>query len=501
MGKNTVLIAAICTICVTPMFAQSVPRDTSVVEISHRIRALLAAVNTTPGAAVGVVQGSRVILAEGVGFRDLEERLPVTRATRFYIASITKAFTAQAVLELAAGGRIHLDSSLAAYVPSLRFQPPLDARLVSVRILLAHLSGFSSPAGTFLTAYSGDFTDTSLLEVLARATPRPRTFAYSNVNYVLAGYVIKGAAGLSWQAAIDSLVLTPLGLRTTSFSFTDRGANIAVPYAYEVGGPRRLAAKADVTMHAGGGMVSSLDDLLRWLRAVMGQGILDGQRLLSPRTVAQSLAPQASVSANFGGFQRWAYGLGWYLASYEGHDIAQCLGGFPGYRAHVSFDPQTGVGVVALVNEGRASAFLTEHIAQTVYDVLFNVPNRDRRLANRIAEYRALIPRLVGTEPRSDLSRPWRITDVDLASAIVGTYRNVDYGRAVISAREDGLVLRIGGAWSFLEQTSATSFRADLLRGALEGPRTVQIYRRPAHSADSLAIDLGSNAMFTRIVP
>jgi CubicO group peptidase (beta-lactamase class C family) len=461
----------------------------------------LAELNTTPGAAIGVMQGSRVLLAYGIGFRDLQQRLPITPDTRFYIASTTKAFTAQAVLELAARGRIHLDSSLAAYVPALRFQPPLDARMVSVRDLLAHRSGLSSAAGTFLTAYSGDFTDSSLQAVIARAVARPRTFAYSNVNYVLTGYAIKGATGLSWQAAIDSLVVVPLDLPSTSFSLSDRGTNVAAPYAYEVDGPRPLTPKGDATMHAGGGMVSSLNDLLRWLRVVAAQGLLDGHRVLSLRTVEQSLAPQASVSSSFGGFQRWGYGLGWYLATYQGHDIVQCLGGFPGYRAHVSFDPKSRIGVVALVNEGRASAFLTEFIAQTIYDVMFELPSRDQRFKARIAEYRALIPRLRGTDPPTDLSRPWRLVDEVLAAATVGTYRNADYGTATVTSQDGGLVLRIGATSSFLEQISPTEYRADLLRGALEGPRTVLTYGRPGQPIDSIRIDLGSDAAFTRIVP
>lgn len=494
---------AVLSVAVTTSLSgvQAAPMKARAAEVRRRVRALVAELNTTPGAAVGVFQGARVLLADGIGFRDPLQRLPVTPDTRFYIASTTKAFVAMAVLELAARGRIHLDSSLAAYLPALRLNPPLDGRTISVRDLLAHRSGIASPAVTFLTAYSGAFSDSSLFAVLSRAEARPRVFAYSNVNYVLAGYLIQAVTGMSWQSMTDTLVLGPLSLRNTSFSLTDRGTNVAVPYAYEADGPRRLDFKPDETMHAGGGMASSLNDLLLWARVVAGEGELNGTRYYSRRTVAQAVAPQASVTAAFGGFRRWGYGLGWYLAEYQGHDIVQCLGGFPGYRAHVSFDPLSGIGVVAMVNEGRASAFLTEYIAQTIYDVLFEVPDRDRRFSERVAEYQKLIPRLRGDRPPSNLGHPARLADSELARAMVGTYSNADYGAILVTFRDEGLMLRVGAAWSFLEETAPKEYRADLLRGALEGPRIVSVHRRTKGPVDSLTINLGTPATFVRDKP
>jgi CubicO group peptidase (beta-lactamase class C family) len=403
-----------------------------------------------------------------------------------------------ALLELAARGDVHLDSSVASYLPTLTLPPPLDPRAISVRDLLSHRTGIVSPAVTFLTAYSGEFTDSSLFAVLSRASARPKTFAYSNVNYVLAGYVLRAASGLSWQAATDSLVLRPLALRHTSFSLEDRGPNVAVPYAYEADGPRRLEPKPDATMHAGGGMASSLNDLLAWAGVVADGGRRSGDRVYARRTVAQALAPQATVTGAFGGFRRWAYGLGWYLAEYEGHDIVQCLGGFPGYRAHVSFDPATKIGVVAMVNEGRASAFLTEYMAQTIYDVLFDVPDRQRRFEARLAEYREFVPRLRGDVAPTDLTRPGRLDDLAQARALVGSFVNPDYGTVSVTWRDAGPVLRLGATWSFLEQLEPLTYGADLLRGALEGPRRVTMFRGRGGVVDSLAINLGSPAVFTR---
>lgn len=467
-------------------------------EARDRVRTLFADLQTAPGAAVGIFQGSRVLLVDTIGFRDPAQRLPVTPERRFYIASTTKAFVAMALLELTTRGGVHLDSSLASYLPSLTLPPPLDPRTISVRDLLSHRTGIVSPAVTFLTAYSGAFTDSSLFAVLARASTRPRTFAYSNVNYVLAGYVLRAASGLSWQAATDSLVLRPLSLRNTSFSVEDRGPNVAVPYAYEADGPRRLDPKPDATMHAGGGMASSLNDLLEWAGVVAERGRRGGGWVYARRTVEQALAPQATVAGSFGGFRRWAYGLGWYLAEYEGHDIVQCLGGFPGYRAHVSFDPRTMLGVVVMVNEGRASAFLTEQIAQTVYDALFDVPERERRFEARLAEYRQLIPRLRGEVAPTDLTRPARLTDSALARAVVGSFANPDYGVLSVTWRDGGLLLRLGATWSFLEELGPATYGADLLRGALEGPRRVTVFWGRGGLVDSLAINLGSPAVFTR---
>jgi CubicO group peptidase (beta-lactamase class C family) len=494
----SVVAAVLLLLAPAPTAAQAPGRKAS--EIQRSVARLLEEIGTAPGAAVGVIEGDRVVLAAGFGYRDVQRKLPVTPDTRFYIASTTKGFLAQAVLELAARGRIHLDSSLAAYVPALRFAPPLDARLISVRDLLSHRAGISSPLVSFLTSYSGEFTDSGLIAVLARSTPRPRTFSYANHNYVLVGLAVEGAAGIDWKTAIDSLVIQPLALHNTSFSLADRGdSNVARPYATEVDGTRLLDLKSDRTMHAGGGMASSLTDLLRWIGALNASATaLAGSGPWSPRTIQQLLAPQAAVAARFGGFERWAYGLGWYLASYADHDIVQSLGGFPGFRSHVSFDPRSGIGVVALVNEGRSSAFLTENIAQTAYDVMFDVAERETRLTQRIASYRALVPRMIGETALPDLSRPQAFRDRGRAIGMTGVYRHLDLGTLTVSEREGGLLMRLGAAWSYVAEAGPDQYSVDLMRGALEGPRTVTVYRGAGGRVDSLRMDLGAEATFVR---
>ena len=152
------------------------------------------AANVTPGLAVAIVRGDEVIYAKAFGFADRERRIRAEAGTQFYIASTTKSFTGLTAAVLAARRAIDLDQPVMQALPTARFDPRLTADRITLRDLLTHTHGIA-PGGPvdFRTAFSGDFTNEQLLDLLPYHGPATigRAFSYSNLGYNIFGMVAR----------------------------------------------------------------------------------------------------------------------------------------------------------------------------------------------------------------------------------------------------------------------------------------------------------------------
>ncbi|MBI3789696.1 MAG: serine hydrolase [Gemmatimonadetes bacterium] len=466
------------------------------------LQALLDTLGTTPGMAVAVVAGDSLLMSRGFGWASIEERRPVTPRTLFYIASATKAFTAAAISLAAERGELSLDTALSALLPTLRFRAPLDAGAISLRALLTHTGGFTNPAVNFVSAYSGEFTHDGLLAAFDESTPRSRDFAYTNLGYILAAYALERATRHSWQAELHARVFEPAGMRATGFSLTRLAPEeIARPYATHGDGAHPLVPKSDKTMHAAGGVVSTLEDMTRWLRLNLRQGRLDGRQVFPAHAVDSWHARQVPMQGTFQEFSRNGYGLGWYLATFRDEPVTQVLGSYRGYRAHVSFMPRRDLGIVVLANEGRSGAFFPEWVAAALYDRLLGVPDRRAESTRRLNAARELVERIRGTGPWND-GRAVVLPSTINASLLTGRYDGGAFGHMEITARDGGLYARIGELGAFLRPDGGDGFLADLNEGSLEGPSRIMFARADgATPAAALTLDMAPGAKFVRVPP
>jgi CubicO group peptidase (beta-lactamase class C family) len=295
----------------------------------------------TTALAVAVVQGDRVIYQKTFGS---------DANTRFYLASAPKSMTALAAKLLSHEKKLDLDAPLTSTLPTLQLPSPLDPARMSVRDLLTHRLGFQNGAVVWRTSYSGDWTEEQLFAILARhTTVTPRQFSYDNLGYMLASYAVERAAGESFANVLKSRVLAPIGMTQTS----------AEPC---------IATKSAKTMNRGsGGLCSTLGDMTRWLRVNMTDGLLGGKRIVPLTVMREVHAPQINLSRRFGRLDRYAYGLGWYHADYQGDLVMHHFGSYPGSWAHVSWMPDRNIGVVVLAN---IYAPLPDAVALLAYDTL-----------------------------------------------------------------------------------------------------------------------------------
>jgi CubicO group peptidase (beta-lactamase class C family) len=355
-------------------------------------------------------------------------------------------------------GRIDLDAPISRYVPDLRLAPPLDPRGITLRQLLTHTHGIENWGPVvFRTAMSGEGDRRQLLALLATHGPAQAgaTFQYGNIGYNAAGLIIRSATGRTWQDWLQRLVLRPLGLNvTTPYASAAARADMAHPYMFNGQGYTLLRqAKADTTMHAAGGMFSSLRDMKRWVRVTMGNGRVDGRAVVPAAAIeatgqewARRLQPMP------GAFPMQGYGLGWDQGSYRGERILMSQGGFSAYQSIVTYMPGKDLGIVVLTNEAGSGEDLVRAVSQYVFDVALGGEEARQQWAQRMQQLPRMVQRsrdrIAGDIARR-LARP-PASPTQLAT-YVGTYRHPDWGTIKVQERGGRLHVRAGAAESQAE--------------------------------------------------
>jgi CubicO group peptidase (beta-lactamase class C family) len=259
-----------------------------------------------PGVALGVLHRGQ-IRTTGFGVHNADHPLPVTSTTLFRIASITKTFTATAVMRLVEAGKLDLDAPLRRFVPDLRLADPEATERATLRHCLNHYSGWTGDVfddfgrgDDALARYVAHMAE------VAQLTPLGRVWSYNNAGFCLAGRAIELVTGLTFERAIAELLLEPLGM-DRSFFFADDLVTHRVAAGHVTVDDRLHVIRPWLIPRAGhamGGMVSCVEDLLRWARFHLGDGAApDGARLLRRETLDHmhaALAPAGSLADAIG---------------------------------------------------------------------------------------------------------------------------------------------------------------------------------------------------------
>jgi len=412
----------------------------------------------TPGMGIAVTRGDSVVHVGGFGVADAGSGRAVDEETLFYIASSTKALTATAVVLRAHRGELELDAPVTRYLPELRLRAPLDADSVTIRDLLTMTHGIADGGPVvFRTAYTGDFTGGLLVDLMAGYGPSESggAFAYGNLGYNILGWVLDPADPHGWKNVVEREVLDPLGMEATSARLSGLDPDrLAMPHEIDPGATfRRIPlAKSDETLHAAGGHFATPRDLARFVAAHASEGVLEGQRVFPRDAIESTHERHVEQDRTFGPFHRFGWGFGWDLGTYEGRTVVHRFGSFSGYRSHMSFMPEPGIGVVVLVNGGGPASPAADLMATYVYDRLLEKPGLEEEYAARFAELQAqfasgverLAKQLAERAARSaPLSHPWE--------AFAGAYENPKLGRMEWRVSDEGLEVQVGVARSRAE--------------------------------------------------
>lgn len=325
--------------------------------------------NHVPGLAWGIVADGRLAYVQTFGSRTQDPYATVNPDTLFRIASMSKAFTALAILKLRDDGRVRLDELAETYVPEMRNwrYPTSDSPRIRVRDLLSHVGGFvtDDPWGDRQQV----LTDAEFGAILRAGVPftrAPQTrFEYSNLGYALLGRIITNTSGRRYQDYIRDEIMRPLGMESTGYDiFASPEDRRAIGWRWENGAWVREPDMRDGAFGAMGGVETSARDYARWVAFLLSAWpARDGPetgpvRRSTVRELAEGLN-FVSVSRRPGAPdscpQAGAYGMGFRVA--QDCDLGLTLshgGGYPGYGSHLMLMPDYGVGIFALSNRTYA---------------------------------------------------------------------------------------------------------------------------------------------------
>lgn len=365
MKTHFLLFCSLCLVfTLTAQTAADIQRDA---------RAALAAFDT-PGFAVGVVKDGKVVLSAGFGTSTAGEQAPVDGATLFAIASNSKAFIATAITKLDLEGKLDLDEPVRTYLPYFQLYDDYVSNHTTVRDLLCHRVGLGTFSGDAIW-YKSDKTAEAIIRqirYLPQAYGWRGGYGYSNLMFITAGEVIRSVTGLSWAEYVRENFLTPLAMNRTQTSVLPLAEmdNVATPHVTHRNNLPLEMAPWEAS-GAAGGIISSTDDMLKWLNAQLQEGTVAGKEIFPAAVQDQTWKIH---NASGGKLSFSSIGLGWFLYEREGKAVVTHGGGYDGMYSRVILIPELETGIVVLTNSMTG---LSSALASRIRDLALGVDNPD----------------------------------------------------------------------------------------------------------------------------
>lgn len=299
-----------------------------------------------PGAAILVMEGDRVLVRRGFGAADLEQSIPVTAETGFRLASISKQFTAMAILLLEEEGRLSLGDPVSRWLPGL----PAWGDRVKISHLLTHTSGIADYEDHLPEGLERQLLDEDVREILASLPETYFTpgagYRYSNSSYALLARIAEEAAGKSFAVLLESRIFGRLSMTGTvaHVEGVDEVASRAFGYSRRAGEWNRTDQSVTSAVLGDGGIYSSIDDLARWVREILAP------RILPARLVAEAIRPRIDT-----GEEGIRYGYGWRTLERDGMTVVGHTGETIGFRNAMVLVPEQDVAVIVLSNRNEGA--------------------------------------------------------------------------------------------------------------------------------------------------
>lgn len=436
--KKTLVIS----ICFISMALNAFSQQPDFVKLDQYL-AKTAAAWGTPGISVGIVKDGKLVFSKGYGLLESGKAAVPDGNTLYAIASNSKAFTSAMMAMLVQEGKIKWDDRVKKYLPYFELYDSWVSNETTIRDLLCHRVGLGTFSGDLIW-YKSDMTAE---EIIKRVKYLPKQFdfrsgyGYSNVMYVTAGEVIKMVTGKTWAQNVQDRILTPLAMDRTTCSLKEmeKLGNFATPHAYEHETNIPIPWTNWEEVAAMGGIISSVNDIGKWMIFNLNNGITATDTLLTPASrntlwkmhnnYTMDYTRKNDSKTHFSG-----YALGWGLSDFQGRMKVSHGGAYDGMISSVTMVPDEKLGVVVLTNGLQAP---TAAITNYILDAYLGLPEkdwstemlgrvkaggkRDTRIADRMAK------QVKGTNPSLDLEK------------YTGNYFSDIYGTIRVTLKENQL--------------------------------------------------------------
>ncbi|WP_028401656.1 serine hydrolase [Ectobacillus panaciterrae] len=397
-----------------------------------------------PGAAVAIIKDGEVILSEGFGYRDTENKKPVTPNTLFAIGSATKSFGTLSLSLLTQQQKFNWDTPVQTYIPTFSLHDPLVSSQITARDLASHRSGVSRHDLLWYVSSLSRKDVVEKIRYLELGAPFRTTFLYNNLMYATISYIVEQITHQTWEQYVTEHILQPLHMEHTNFSvITSREAdNHALPYIEKDGNIAEVPFRNIDIVGAAGCINSNIEDMTKWVLFHLNQGKVGEHELIAPNMLQQMYTPYIPIPD--GGILSTpesilnCYGLGWFVSAYRGYKIVHHGGNIDGFSALVSFIPQENMGLVILTNSG--STLLPSYLAYQIYDELLGLDAIDwhKRAVEDTAKFKEMM---------KELNKPLpQVKETTLTHELkdyTGVFEHPAYGKIEVYKQNNTLYLKL----------------------------------------------------------
>jgi len=365
-----------------------------------------------PGAAVALVHEGRVIFSRCYGYADTEKKVPITEDTYFMAGSLTKSFTALAVLKLIEQGKIDPHADIKKYIPDFSIRNLYDGEVpITVNHLLTHTSGLMIDYYVRFTR-ERKYSNVDLLSQLQNeylCFKPGSAYKYSNVGYRLLGMIIEQVTGERFESYLEKEVFKPLGLNNSSFDYT---VDMALHMSKGHNGDTETS-RVDNEDKSASGLFSTLKDLTAFLkflssRATQLSGGINNSKIID--LIIKNADPAIDTFYD----SKNIYSSGWYLNSYQFngiHTVLSSSGNINGFSTAITYLPEERLGIIILANSSlgwKANMDIIARGLRVLIDATRGpgTPRTDGETQKNIestAEYESLCGRYVGFGPIVDI--------------------------------------------------------------------------------------------------
>ncbi len=343
-----------------------------------------AAKNHIPGVAFGLVADGQLIYADAFGFTDMDKKTPASVTSLFRIASMTKSFTAMAVLKLRDEGKLRLDDPAYTYIPEMKGLQYLttDASPITIRNLLTHAAGFpeDNPWGDRQL----EDTDSALTALVKQGINFSNVpgvaYEYSNLGFALLGHIVSKVSGKPYQQYITENILRPLGMKNTLWEYTQAPPQqLAHGYRWQNEQWVEQPLLHDGAYGAMGGLITSIEDFSKYiaLHQTAWPPTNDPEKGPVKRSSLREMQQPWNISVFNPAYQfpdgrtcatvsAYCYGLRW-MKDCDGKVYVGHSGGLPGFGSEWKMMPEYGIGIVSFANLTYAgTGFVNLQVLDTI---------------------------------------------------------------------------------------------------------------------------------------
>jgi CubicO group peptidase (beta-lactamase class C family) len=396
-----------------------------------------------PGMTVGIVKDGQLIFSKGYGVKEEGKTEKPDANSLYAIASNSKAFTTAMIAMLVQEGKLSWTDKVVDILPYFELYDPYISQLVTIEDLLCHRVGLGTFSGDFIW-YKSDLTAEEIIKRFKHLPPAYEFrdgYGYSNLMYVTAGEVISKVTGKSWAENVKERILIPLDMNRTIASVNDleKAGNYASPHTLKDGKNVPIEwANWDIVA-ATGGIISSINDVAKWMIWNLNHGIVGQDTMLSAQSRNRIWTPHNTFTVDHtskNDFDRHfsGYGLGWGLSDYHGRLRAGHTGGYDGFITAVNLIPDENLGVVVLTN-GMKSPIMA--VTYYTIDHFLGVKGKDwsKDMLESRNKNMAGDTRISGRKEKRVLNTKPSLKVNDLT----GTYTADIYGDIIISEKDGAL--------------------------------------------------------------